>query len=628
MHPERPTILIVHKDHRLKVNGVNSGAENATLQLARHLTMLGRRVVVAAYLPDGECSIDGVDYWDTGELFDNSDIIKRVRSLGDYVVVSAGRAHPIYQTLGDSNCVGRYLICHEPTAAATGVNLTTLSKLVNKVICVSQAQADLFIKAGLPASSIQVIHNGVDLERFKPNSDAKRDPYKLLFAGALVVDKGIHLAVEAYAALKSEFPQLSFDVYGSAGLWGREPLFDEGKLEQQLPGLKFHGAVSQEQLATAFTQAGLMLVPSIWFDAFNLTAAEAQASGCPVVAFDSGGLSEVVSHGLSGLVVSEISKEALIKHIAALLRNPAEMSRLSDQASVWARARFDWTLTAKQVVKLLDSDQRVVQATIPSGETVIFEGAEKISIGIPTYNRKEFLLTALESLRGQLAFIHEILVVDDGSTDGTAELLAELKLPKLRVIKHRRNSGRPAARNTIVDNFSGDALVWLDDDDALTEGALLHLQSVLAANPEADILYGDLVSCNDKLEPSSTFLKYNSFEPATILMHLVFENIFPNGGSTIRRRVFEKVGAYDARFVRSQDYHFWARAALAKCRFLHHGRAIYLVRMHSNNLANPLVTRDQSAQQCQIVDLIVKTAHIALPLEIYALSSKYLEGYP
>ncbi len=87
----------------------------------------------------------------------------------------------------------------------------------------------------------------------------------------------------------------------------------------------------------------------------------------------------------------------------------------------------------------------------------------KLSIIIPTYNRKETLKTTLLSINGQTFKDFEVIVADDGSTDGTHQMIKELRLPY--PIKHvwQANSGRSAARNMGLEIASGDILLFIDD---------------------------------------------------------------------------------------------------------------------------------------------------------------------
>ena len=94
--------------------------------------------------------------------------------------------------------------------------------------------------------------------------------------------------------------------------------------------------------------------------------------------------------------------------------------------------------------------------------------APTLTIGIPAFNEEKALERSIASVQQQSwAGDLEILVVDDGSTDGTVALVEQLreKDPRIRLVRHERNCGRPFARNTILQEARGKFLTWLDADD-------------------------------------------------------------------------------------------------------------------------------------------------------------------
>src|SRR5690606_17174997 len=189
---------------------------------------------------------------------------------------------------------------------------------------------------------------------FEAGDPDSRNYERLVFAGALVQDKGIHLLVEAFAALKPRYPKLVLDVYGSGSMWGRKDLFDTEAVARVQPDIHFHGAVSQEVVAKAYREGGIAVVPSIWFDPFPLTAVEAQVAGCPVVTFNVGGLGEGVIHGETGIVLSEISAEALAKALDELLSARTQLREMSRRALEVQRPRFSWENVAAGIAKLAE----------------------------------------------------------------------------------------------------------------------------------------------------------------------------------------------------------------------------------------------------------------------------------
>ncbi len=389
--------LIFHKDHPLHVQGLNSGAEMATLQLARYLVRAGHRVVVCGELPAGECEHDGVAYWDFGENFEVEHLLDRAKSLGQYHLISAGRALPIMQSRGRNECLTRSFISHDPVGQAAGINNQSLSRICDGIICVSNAQKDLMVRSGVDPAKVHVIYNGVDLDLFKAGPSSERDFNKLIFVGALVPDKGAHVLIEAFAQLKLRHPALTLDVYGSSKLWNREPYLDEAGLARQIPGLTFRGAKDQQHIAVALQRAGISVSPSIWFEALGLASIEAQSTGCPVVAFDVGGLKETMTLGETGILVSEISANALQGGIETLLGNPMLHKQMCENAARITRARFSWEKCAEEMVALCEgySRQDSAPATMITAKKVGFMTTWNQQCGLATYCK--YLTSTLEA---------------------------------------------------------------------------------------------------------------------------------------------------------------------------------------------------------------------------------------
>lgn len=363
----RINYLIIHKDHELDPSGINSGAEMATRSLARALAHAGDRVFVAAQMPCDDRTIDGVEYWNLGPEYNVSNALGRASLQGDYHLISAGRAQPILESRTEPRCRSRVLITHDRAAGDSGINAAILSRVADRIICVSNAQREVLVRGGALPDKLTVLHNGVDLQLFAAGKAEGRDPYRLIFVGALVEDKGIHWLIQSFCELKHRFPKLTLDVYGSAKLWGRAPLFDEAEISRKVPGLRFHGNVSQVELAAAYRSAGICVIPSIWFDPFPLVALEAQACGCPVWAFDVGGLSEGFYPGTTGVLCSEIQPEALTNGLRTLLDSPKRLEEFSRRALELSRPRYTWEKVAAGVKRICSdaAAERNARSTAP-----------------------------------------------------------------------------------------------------------------------------------------------------------------------------------------------------------------------------------------------------------------------
>lgn len=106
-----------------------------------------------------------------------------------------------------------------------------------------------------------------------------------------------------------------------------------------------------------------------------------------------------------------------------------------------------------------------------------------VSVIVPLYNRAARVITALASLRAQTCENFEIIVVDDGSTDGSAEVVDRIGDARIRIVTHRKNRGIPAARNTGLAAARGLYIAWLDSDDIARPVRLATQLAFLEANP-------------------------------------------------------------------------------------------------------------------------------------------------
>lgn len=349
-----PLYLLVHSDHQLDPLGPNSGAEMATLNQARALAQSGRRVCVAARLKQSVQSERGVHFINLGPTYDIESALDWAEAQGPYVLLAAGKAFALLLSRRRTNCLKRVLITHDRSAGDCGLRPEVLEQVCDYILCVSHAQREKLAAEGAALHRMRVIHNGVDFEIFRPSPPVQHNPRKLVFSGALVPDKGLHLLIGAFLALKQKFHDLQLDVFGSAALWSREDYLDLEQLKQAVPGVIFHGKASQQQIAGTLGQAGICVVPSIWFDPYPLTSLEAQACGTPVVAFRVGGLPEGIAHNSTGCVVDEISEEALTNTLDTLLSDPQRLAFMSESALSWSTQRFQWKDVVRKITALCE----------------------------------------------------------------------------------------------------------------------------------------------------------------------------------------------------------------------------------------------------------------------------------
>jgi glycosyltransferase involved in cell wall biosynthesis len=184
--------------------------------------------------------------------------------------------------------------------------------------------------------------------------------------------------------------------------------------------------------------------------------------------------------------------------------------------------------------------------------------ADTVSVVIPVFNRRREVLRAITSALGQTRPPDEVLVVDDASSDGTADAVAALRDPRLRLLRQARNHGAAAARNAGIEAARGDWIALLDSDDEW-EPHKLAQQLASLADAAADAMAGVTGYVIHDYRNGARYSFHPTPKDAT-LEALVWG--CPLGiGSTLlaRRAVFSEVGLLDPELARLEDWEWLMR---------------------------------------------------------------------
>lgn len=181
---------------------------------------------------------------------------------------------------------------------------------------------------------------------------------------------------------------------------------------------------------------------------------------------------------------------------------------------------------------------------------------ERVSVIVPVYNGAATIDRALASVFAQTLPAFEIVVVDDGSTDNTASVLAEYG-DKIRVVR-QANRGLPAARNAAVAASRGQLLALIDHDDEWIPQKLELAVAAMRADPAAVLLYSDLIVVNEAGEE----FRRSNIGPDTAhapTMDEMLARIWPITPSTVvmRRDAFDRAGGFCEQLISAEDIHFW-----------------------------------------------------------------------
>lgn len=181
------------------------------------------------------------------------------------------------------------------------------------------------------------------------------------------------------------------------------------------------------------------------------------------------------------------------------------------------------------------------------------------SVIIPTYNRKNFLKIAIDSVLNQTYDNYELIIVDDGSTDNTKNFIKDQKNPKLKYY-FQQNQGPALARNLGIKKAKKEFVCFLDSDDRFCRNKLETTSRHIQENPAYKIFHSqEIWYRNHKFLPQ----KQEHKKPAGF----IFENAvklcsISISTAAIKKQVFSEIGNFDKSLLACEDYDFWLRATL------------------------------------------------------------------
>jgi len=158
-----------------------------------------------------------------------------------------------------------------------------------------------------------------------------------------------------------------------------------------------------------------------------------------------------------------------------------------------------------------------------------------VSVIVPVFNDAAYLAEALDSVFGQTRPVDEVIVIDDGSTDGS-DRVAEGYLPRITLVR-QENQGISSARNAGLKVARGEMIAFLDADDLWTRDSVASRLERLEADDEPDLVYGGAEQFLSPDLDEATRARLHCPEGRTAVRYA--------GSMIIRRRLFDTVGAFD-----------------------------------------------------------------------------------
>ena len=216
-----------------------------------------------------------------------------------------------------------------------------------------------------------------------------------------------------------------------------------------------------------------------------------------------------------------------------------------------------------------------------------------VSIVMPAYNVEPYVGDAIRSALAQTYGDFELIVVDDGSKDGTAEIVRDLARQDRRIhLVQQLNRGLAGARNSALRASRGEFFALLDSDDLWEPEFLAQQLAVMHLRPDVDIVTGNGWYLGGA-HHGQLARPYPDTRPDPVLASIIGDEWSVFIMSVVRRRVYTTIGPFDEAMRSNEDYDFWLRAALADFRFARNDRPLghYRVRTDSLSASNVRMLR-------------------------------------
>lgn len=210
------------------------------------------------------------------------------------------------------------------------------------------------------------------------------------------------------------------------------------------------------------------------------------------------------------------------------------------------------------------------------------QSVPRISVVMGVFNGADFIGRAIDSVLGQTFEDFEFIIVDDGSTDNTADICAAYRDPRIRFIRNEKNLGLSTSLNRGIDAARGHYIARMDADDISYPTRFAHQLAFMDSHPEIGIC-GTWYERDDGTQVS---LIRPPIDDASIRFMLIFDAVFAHDSVFIRRALLKQRGLrYDPTCLAAQDFDFWVRCA-PHTRFANLPKIHLRYHFHPNNTSH------------------------------------------
>ncbi len=240
-----------------------------------------------------------------------------------------------------------------------------------------------------------------------------------------------------------------------------------------------------------------------------------------------------------------------------------------------------------------------------------------VSVIIPTHNRATIVPQAINSVLQQSFTDYELIVVDDASTDDTADRLQAGYGEKIKYIKKLSNAGPSAARNTGIQVARGIYIAFLDDDDEWLPEKLQLQLPIMKQNPDVGVVY---CGCFLVDEGGAIAGQIKPEKRGYIFNDLLHKNYLITSAALIRKEILEKVGGFDESLAACEDWDLWIRIS-QQCLIEYVDELLLRYKVHKQNIHHDMQKMEKNT--FMVLDKRLSDIDITARNKIYCEQSTF-----
>ncbi|MEK9180242.1 MAG: glycosyltransferase family 2 protein [Patescibacteria group bacterium] len=219
-----------------------------------------------------------------------------------------------------------------------------------------------------------------------------------------------------------------------------------------------------------------------------------------------------------------------------------------------------------------------------------------VSIITPAHNAGPYLRDTIGSVLSQTYNNFEHIIVDDGSTDDTAEVVRSFTDPRIKYMS-QKNSGQSSARNAAIKVAKGKYIALLDADDIFYPEKLSEQVAYMEQHPDCEFCYCKIHHFFHE-KPHDRYYFAMEHPSGYLFGKLLVSNFINPLSAMVRREVFEKHGAFEPKFRWADEQYLWLKLAYKKVKFCYLDKVLGACRLHPESFTNRPFYFQGSQEQC------------------------------